>query len=82
MLCEFQCSRCRNVKLEPMPYHSSTTMCEACRRSVLTGEELPPPLPPTTCTPGISLIPSFDSLIIALVFLVGVAVGAKMAGGW
>lgn len=79
MLIEFECSRCHWIKTEPMPYHSSTTMCEVCRRYVLHGGHLPPP--PPMRRPDASLTPSLASLMIALVFLAGVAVGAKMAGG-
>lgn len=43
---------------------------------------IPTPVPPPMRTPGTSIAPSFASLMIALVFLAGVAVGAKMAGGW
>ncbi len=80
MLIEFECSRCHWVKTEPMPYHSSTTMCEACRRSVLGGGKLPPP--PPMRAPMAPLMPSLGSMLVVVVFLVGVAVGAKMAGGW
>lgn len=80
MLIEFECARCHWVKIEPMPYHSSTTMCHACRKSVLSGGIRRPP--PPMRRPDVSLTPSFASLMIALVFIAGVAVGAKMAGGW
>lgn len=62
-----------------MPYFGSGLMCEACRRSLI----LPPTTePPRMRRPDASCTPSFGSLMIVLVFLVGVAVGAKMAGGW
>lgn len=64
-----------------MPYHSSTSMCEACRRSVLGGGKLPPPPPPMR-VPMAPLVPSLGSMLVVVVFLAGVAVGAKMAGGW
>ena len=38
--------------------------------------------PPPMRTPGTSLAPSIGSPLIVLVFIAGVAVGAKMAGGW
>ena len=43
----------------------------------------PPPLPPPMRTPlpG-SLIPAAGSMLVVLVFIAGVAVGAKMVGGW
>lgn len=41
----------------------------------------PPPHPPMR-QPGTSLVPSVGSVLIVLVFIAGVAVGAKMAGGW
>jgi hypothetical protein len=28
------------------------------------------------------VIPSIDSMLVVLVFIIGVAVGAKMAGAW
>lgn len=79
MLLEFECARCHWIKTEPMPYHSSTTMCQACRRSVLPGGKPPPPMR----TPlSASIIPSMGSMLVVLVFIAGMAVGAKMAGGW
>ena len=53
----------------------STPLCGGCER-------LKPPAPPPMRTPSTSLIPSFGLLMIVLVFIAGVAVGAKMAGGW
>ena len=40
------------------------------------------PPPPPMRRPMASIAPSIGSLLIVLVFLAGVAVGAKMAGGW
>lgn len=42
----------------------------------------PPPAPPPLRNPDASVMPSLGSLWVGLVFLAGVAVGAKMAGGW
>lgn len=43
----------------------------------------PSPLPPTMRTPRpASIIPSIGSMLVVLVFIAGMAVGAKMAGGW
>ncbi|SCZ13329.1 hypothetical protein SAMN03159391_05819 [Pseudomonas sp. NFACC37-1] len=80
MLVSFECSRCHWVKLEPTPYHSGMTLCEACRRSVLPGGKPPPP--PPMRTPIASLKPSAGSMLVVLVFLSGLAVGAKLAGAW
>ena len=81
MLHEFECTRCHWIKTEPLPYHSSTTMCHACRRSVLPGEKPPAPPPMRRPLPA-SIIPTTGSMLVVLVFLAGVEVGAKMAGGW
>lgn len=83
MLLEFECTRCHWVKIEPLSYHSNTTMCQACRRSVLPGGKPPPPPPPPMRTPGpASIIPTAGSMLVVMVFIAGVAVGAKMVGGW
>ena len=39
----------------------------------------PPPMRTATTAP---ITPSIGSVLVVLVFLAGVAVGAKMAGGW
>lgn len=78
MLLEFECARCHWIKTEPMPYHSSTTMCQACRRSALPGGKPPPPMR----TPNAAHVASLASVLIVLVFIAGVVVGAKMTGGW
>ena len=41
-----------------------------------------PPSPPPMRVQRASLAPSIGSLLVVLVFIAGVAVGAKMAGGW
>ena len=41
-----------------------------------------PPAPPPMRSLNTALAPSLGSLLIVLVFIGGVAVGAKMAGGW
>ena len=38
--------------------------------------------PPPLRNPNASVTPSLGSLWVVLVLLIGVAVGAKMAGGW
>ena len=43
---------------------------------------LTPLPPPPMREPVASLVPSVGSVLIALVFIAGVAIGAKMAGGW
>lgn len=48
-----------------------------------TCEQLKPPAPPPMRAPlPASIIPSAGSMLVVLVFFAGVAVGAKMAGGW
>lgn len=42
----------------------------------------PPPAPPPLRNPNASVTPSLGSLLIVLVFIAGVAVGAKITGGW
>lgn len=42
-----------------------------------------PPAPPPMRTPlPASIIPTTGSMLLVLVFIAGVAVGAKMVGGW
>ena len=54
----------------------STPLCGMCQR-------LKPPAPPPMRKPlTASIIPSAGSMLVVLVFIAGVAVGAKMAGGW
>lgn len=66
--------------------------CTVCGISLVTDQAIPlcggcdrrqPPAPPPMRTPlpG-SLIPTAGSMLVVLVFIAGVAVGAKMAGGW
>lgn len=43
---------------------------------------IPASTPPTMRTRDTSITPSLAALMIALAFLAGVAVGAKMAGSW
>ena len=57
------------------------TACGKCARCIITKPA--PPAPPPMRTPRpISIIPTTGSMLVVLVFLAGVAVGAKMAGGW
>lgn len=65
--------------------------CADCGASMVTDRALPlcgmcaqlkPPAPPPMRAPSTSLIPSLGSLMIVLVFIAGVAVGAKMVGAW
>lgn len=84
----FECPKCVMVKTELVPYYGSGLMCQDCRRALLpppTTEQRglpPPPPPPPMRTPNTSIAPSIGSLLIVLVFIAGVAVGAKMSGGW
>ena len=71
----FECANCRRIKTEAVPYYGSGLMCESCRRSLM-------PPPPPLRNPNASVTPSAGSVWVGLVFLIGVAVGAKMAGGW
>lgn len=82
---EFQCAACRQTKIEPVPYYGSGLRCESCRREMIpppaTEQRGLPPAPPMR-TPDTSIAPGIGSLLIVLVFIMCVAVGAKMAGGW
>ncbi len=80
MHCEFQCSRCRWVKLEPNPFKISDTcfICHAC----LQQEKAPPPAPPPMRGGGTPDALGAGVMLVVLVFLMGVGVGTKMAGGW
>ncbi len=81
----FECPKCGAVKTEVVPYYGSGLMCQDCRRALLpppTTEQRGLPSPPPMRTPNTSVAPSLGSLLIVLVFIAGMAVGAKMAGGW
>lgn len=81
----FECPKCRVVKTEVVPYYGSGLMCHDCRRALLpppTTEQRGLPPPPPMRTPDTSVAPSIGSLLIVLVFIAGVALGAKMVGGW
>lgn len=80
MLCEFQCSRCRWVKTEPEPLQVSDNrfLCQACVKS----EQAPPPAPPPMRDIAMPSAHGVGVMLVALVFLMGVVVGTKMAGGW
>lgn len=58
-----------------------STACGKCARCVITKPGPPAPPPMRKPLPA-SVIPSAGSMLVVLVFLSGVAVGAKMAGGW
>lgn len=53
----------------------STPLCGMCQRRS-------PPAPPPMRTPNAAHVASRAPVLIVLVFIVGVVVGAKMAGGW
>lgn len=57
------------------------TACGKCARCVITKPAPPAPPPMRTPRPA-SIIPSTGSMLVVLVFIAGMAVGAKMAGGW
>lgn len=57
------------------------TACGKCARCIINKPA--PPAPPPMCTPRpASIVPSIGSMLVVLVFIAGMAVGAKMAGGW
>lgn len=90
---EFQCFRCRWVKTEPEPFHSRQTLCTACRRAALPlqppttewhGRPVgwqPPPAPPPMRDGSMPHAAGVSVMLVMAVFLIGVVVGTKMAGG-
>ena len=87
MGCTFECAKCRQVKTEAVPQAWAVPdACESCRRALSPPPTVEwrgnPPEPPPRRNPNASVTPSLGSLWVGLVFLAGVAVGAKMAGGW
>ena len=80
MLCEFQCSRCRWVKTESEPLQVSGihVLCQACAKR----EKAPPPAPPPMREGAMPHAHGVGVTLVVLVFLMGVLVGTKMAGGW
>lgn len=85
----FECATCRRIKTEAVPYYGSGLMCEGCRGllnlappTVEWRGRKPPPSAPSMRVPCPALTPSVGSLLVVLVFIAGVAVGAKMVGGW
>lgn len=66
--------------------------CTVCGVSLITDQKVPlcggcdrpqAPAAPFMRTPNpTSIIPSIGSMLVVLVFIAGMAVGAKMAGGW
>lgn len=68
-------TRCVGCELS-MITDQSTPLCGMC-------EQLKPPAPPPMRSPlRASVIPSAGSMLVVMVFIAGVEVGAKMAGGW
>lgn len=57
------------------------TACGKCARCIITNPAPPAP-PPMRTLPRSSIIPAAGSMLVVLVFLSGVAVGAKLAGAW
>ena len=57
------------------------TACGKCARCIINKPAPPAPPPMRTPRPA-SIIPSTGSTLVVLVFIAGVVVGAKMAGGW
>lgn len=87
---EFQCSRCQQVKREPLPFHRQSSVCMACtsvhplpdaERIRRSGERSAPPPPPmrrASSSHGLGVC----VWLVVTVFLVGVGIGFEMAGGW
>lgn len=94
MLCEFQCSRCRWVKLEVDPFKVSSTcfLCQACTKrghapptTEWRGRPVgwqPPPAPPPMRGASMPHAPGVSVMLVVMVFIMGIVVGIKMAGGW
>lgn len=81
----FECPKCGRAKTEVVPNHSANLMCQACRRALVpppTTEQRGLPPPPPMRTPHHSRTPGLGPMLVVLVFVAGVAIGAKMAGGW
>lgn len=80
MVCEFQCSKCRWVKTEPDPIEvgDNRFLCQACVKR----EQSPPPAPPPMRGGEVRHAPGVSVTLVTFVFLLGVVVGTKMAGGW
>lgn len=68
------CTRCTGCDVSLIT-DQATPLCGLCQR-------LAPAEPPRLRNPNASVTPSLGSLWVGLVFLAGVAVGAKMTGGW
>lgn len=93
MLCEFQCSRCRHVKLEPDPTEvgGGQLLCRGCSKRDLPPPTTewrgrpagwqPPPAPPPMRGGEIRHAPGVSVMLVVLVFLAGVVVGTKIVGG-
>lgn len=77
---EFQCSRCRWVKNEPDPLKVSGDgfLCRSCEKR----DHAPLPAPPPMREGSMSDARGVGVALVILVFLMGVVVGTKMAGGW
>lgn len=67
------------------------TQCTGCEASLITDQSTPlcgmcqrsaPPAAPPMRPPNAAHVASLASVLIVLVFIAGVVVGAKMAGGW
>lgn len=71
----FECSKCERLKTEAAPLDGSTLLCMACQHKLL-------PPPPPMRTPHHPRTPGLAPMLVVLVFVAGVAVGTKMAGGW
>lgn len=94
MICEFQCSKCRHVKIEPQPVQlaGGHLLCMHCSKRDLPppttewrGRPIgwqPPPAPPPMRGGAIPHAPGVSGTLVVLVFLMGVVIGTKMAGGW
>lgn len=77
---EFQCSRCRWVKIEPEPRQVSDNrfLCQACVKR----KKAPPLAPPPMLEGAVPRRHGLGVTLVVLAFLMGVVAGTKMAGGW
>ena len=75
---EFQCLKCRHVKVEPDPLKISNDhfLCSDCAKRGL------PPEPPPMRSVVMPHAHGVGLALVGLVFLMGVVIGTKLAGGW
>ena len=69
-----RCAACAECGVSPIT-DQRVPMCGGC-------QAVKPPKPPPMRQPMELMAPGIGSLLVVLVFVAGMAVGAKMAGGW